>query len=538
MSGKKATDGASDTPMSDFFDDKLEEKDPLVTPLDHDPLFTPDREGTGTGKRKRETADSKATGGDAEAGRRASAAGEDGQDDDGKEDLAARRASIASSPAGGIPCPSPTPSVGGLGLDASGLTGAVEGEAHNPLLHGCRKLKNAFKIKHKISEGTYGVVYSAVDVKTGERVALKQMKVHPGHAENGFPLTSIREICLLLTLRHENLVNVKEVCVGDSADSVWMVMEYLEHELKDLLGLMKDFPLQFKDFRPAEIKSLLFQLISAVEFMHSHWVVHRDLKTTNLLYSNNGILKVCDFGLARQYGDPVRNMTATVVTMWYRAPEVLAGIRSVPYTQAIDMWSVGCIFAELFLKKPLFEGVKTDLEMLGEIFKLTGLPDETSWPSFWQSSFVRKLQRQSGTERPWKKYKPTWREKFPPPPNWMFKGDTLQLTDKGLDLLKKMMALNPQDRISAAEALNHDYFRETPAMTEKQNMPKFDDSNAKARSRKDRQKSVDQQQQEERERYHLGIGRYDSAGAVGVDANAFLAAMEQQDRDRRVRQKI
>uniref|UniRef100_A0A0G4G3D0 Cyclin-dependent kinase 2 homolog n=1 Tax=Chromera velia CCMP2878 TaxID=1169474 RepID=A0A0G4G3D0_9ALVE len=453
-------------------------------------------------------------------------------------------------------CPSPAPSVGGLGLSAAGVTGAAEGEAHNPLLHGCRAVKQVFDITHKISEGTYGVVYSATDKVTGERVALKQFRVYPSHTENGFPLTSLREIGMLLMLRHENVVKVKEVCVGEKEDySVWLVMEYLEHELKDLLSSHQ------LAFRPANVKCLMHQLLTGVQFMHSKWMVHRDLKTTNLLYSNHGELKVCDFGLARLFGEPIRPMTVPVVTLWYRAPEVLADIdpqalqsevrRPYPrfpeaYTQAIDMWSVGCIFAELFLGTPLFaaqnwkkgDPVDNEMDMLNRIFKLTGVPDESSWPAFWNSFLVKTLKKNLGEDGlPWKKKnnRPTWREKFPAPPVvGIFAEDSLKMTEKALDLLKKLLTLNPADRISATEALNHGYFRESPAMTERKNMPTFSDSNATARSRKDRQKSVDAKQQEERERYHMGMGRYDSAGGMGVGVNAagYLAMLNQQDRQR------
>ena len=132
-------------------------------------------------------------------------------------------------------------------------------------------------------------------------------------------------------------------------------------------------------FSNAEIKQLMVQLLRAIEHMHRHWFIHRDLKTTNLLYSNRGELVVCDFGMARKYDSPIAPYTKEVVTLWYRPPELLLG--SPTYTVALDMWSVGCIFGEMLAGKPLLPG-EGEVDQISKIFKLVGVPSEERWPGF------------------------------------------------------------------------------------------------------------------------------------------------------------
>ncbi|XVE92202.1 hypothetical protein REPUB_Repub01dG0076500 [Reevesia pubescens] len=238
------------------------------------------------------------------------------------------------------------------------------------MLQGCRSV-DEFERLNKIDEGTYGVVYRAKDKKTGEIVALKKVKMEK--EREGFPLTSLREINILLSFHHSSIVDVKEVVVGNNLDSIFMVMEYMEHDLKGLMETMK------QPFSQSEVKCLMLQLLEGVKYLHDNWVLHRDLKTSNLLLNNQGELKICDFGLARQYGSPLKPYTHLVVTLWYRAPELLLGARQ--YSTAIDMWSLGCIMAELLSKEPLFNG-KTEFDQLDKIFRILGTPNETIWPGF------------------------------------------------------------------------------------------------------------------------------------------------------------
>lgn len=150
-----------------------------------------------------------------------------------------------------------------------------------------------------------------------------------------------------MQLQHENVLDVREVVVGSGLKSVFMVMEFLEHDLRVLMENMRG------PFLTPEIKCILLQLLKGMSYLHANWIIHRDLKTANLLLSNQGILKIADFGLARQFGSPAPHLSPNVVTLWYRAPELLLEERK--YTPAVDMWSVGCIFAELLTRKPLFQ---------------------------------------------------------------------------------------------------------------------------------------------------------------------------------------
>ncbi|KAI3765953.1 hypothetical protein L2E82_16000 [Cichorium intybus] len=300
--------------------------------------------------------------------------------------------------------------------------------------------RNVFEYERlgKISEGTYGVVYKARDKKTGELVALKKIKM--GKEREGFPTTALREIQVLVCNQHPSIVKMKEV-VMDDFNGVYMVMEYIDHELKSYMEKMK------QPFSQSEVKRLMLDLLHGLTFLHENWVMHRDLKTSNLLLNNNGELKICDFGMARQYGSPVKEYTALVVTLWYRAPEVLLGMKN--YGTAIDMWSVGCIMAELLSKKPLFDGHR-EIEQIDKIFKTLGTPNEAIWPGYSKlpgvkSSFVK----HSGGGL---------RKRFPAA---SFMG-TPVVTEMGFDLLSRFLTYDPEKRITAEEALNHGWFRESP----------------------------------------------------------------------------
>lgn len=325
------------------------------------------------------------------------------------------------------------------------------------MLQGCRNV-DEFERLNKISEGTYGVVYRAMDKKTGEIVALKKVKMEK--EREGFPLTSLREINILLSLRHPSIVDVKEVVVGNSLDSIFMVMEYMEHDLKGLMETMK------QPFSQSEVKCLMLQLLEGMSFLHDNWVLHRDLKTSNLLLNNCGELKICDLGLSRQYGSPLKPYTPLVVTLWYRAPELLLGAKQ--YFTAIDMWSLGCIMAELLSREPLFNG-KTEVDQLDKIFKILGTPNETIWPG---------LSNLPGAKVNFVKHKYNLlRKKFPAT---SFTGSPV-LSDAGFDLLNSLLTYDPEKRITAEVALNHAWFREVPLPKSKEFMPTFPAQHAQDR---------------------------------------------------------
>jgi cell division cycle 2-like protein len=318
-------------------------------------------------------------------------------------------------------------------------------------LESCRSVDNYRKL-NAIEEGTYGVVYRAQCIHTGDIVALKKLKLSNERA--GFPVTSLREIALLLKLRHPHVVNLREVVVGREAGSVFLVMDFVEHDLWTLLhpsdeakngngnrtSSIDEKRTGARVFSVGEAKELLRQLLSAVAYLHGRCLVHRDLKTSNLLLSNAGHLQVADFGLARKLA--ASNLTPVVATLWYRAPEVLLGgvrkQRSFAYDAAVDLWSVGCVMAELFTGQPLFPG-KTELDQLDLIFKALGRP--------------RKEQRVDMLRL----------ERYPEHETLSQRAELCEaLGATGIGLLKRLLAMEPGDRITAAEALMHSFFAEPP----------------------------------------------------------------------------
>jgi len=198
--------------------------------------------------------------------------------------------------------------VGDCPSDSEESCGLMHGQRNINMLHSCRSVCE-FEMIKKINEGTYGVVYKARDKKTGELVALKKVKMNI--ERDGFPMSSLREINILLSLNHPSIVNVKEVVVDDF-DGTFMVMEYMENDLKGMMEVKK------QPFSISEIKSLVKQLLEGVKYLHDNWVIHRDLKSSNILLNHDGELKICDFGLSRQYGSPLKPYTPVVVTLWYR----------------------------------------------------------------------------------------------------------------------------------------------------------------------------------------------------------------------------
>ncbi len=336
--------------------------------------------------------------------------------------------------------------------------GAGDGGAVHPLTQGCRSVA-MFKPIHAIDEGAYGKVWLAEERASGTRVALKQIKFDKIHPNEGFPVTALREINTLLGLTHPNIVRMREVVVGSTADKVYCVMEFLPHNLRDFLERLSSGSF----FTQAECKCLLRQLLEGVAHMHAKWLLHRDLKTANILMDNAGRLVICDFGLARRFGTPLRPYTDTVVTLWYRAPEVLLGSRS--YGPAIDVWSIGCIFAELLTKEPLFM-VSTEAAALQAIFKLLGTPREESWPG-WKT-----LPLVAGLGAATRNYQPQpLRKALKLGGAYSYMGS--HISDVGLALLAGMLTLDPSARITAKEALNHAWFAEDPPPCDPRLMPSF-----------------------------------------------------------------
>jgi serine/threonine protein kinase len=198
-------------------------------------------------------------------------------------------------------------------------------------------------------------------------VALKKIRLE--HADEGIPSTAIREIALLQELSHPNIVQLKDIVHGEN--KLYLVFEYFNLDLKKYLDQVGG-PLQ-----PKSVKHLLHQLLLGLVHCHKRRIMHRDLKPSNLLIDPKGQhLKIADFGLARTFGLPLKSYTHEVVTLWYRAPEILLGQKV--YSTAVDIWSVGCIFFEMAHKRPLFYG-DSEIGQIFKIFKIMGTPTDESW---------------------------------------------------------------------------------------------------------------------------------------------------------------
>lgn len=278
----------------------------------------------------------------------------------------------------------------------------------------------------KVGEGTYGVVYKAQNAQ-GELFALKTIRLEA--EDEGIPSTAIREISLLQELQHPNIVRLHDVVHTER--KLTLVFEFLDQDLKKVLDLCEG------GLEPATCRSFLYQLLRGTAYCHQHRVLHRDLKPQNLLIGRReGTLKLADFGLARAFGIPVRSFTHEVVTLWYRAPDVLMGSRK--YSTPVDIWSVGCIFADMSNGRPLFPG-STDADQLQRIFKVLGTPNESIWPTI--------------TELP--DWKPDFTAYEPKP--W---GSVVPHLDyAGVDLMARMLRCDPSQRVTGRAAMEHDYFR-------------------------------------------------------------------------------
>lgn len=279
---------------------------------------------------------------------------------------------------------------------------------------------------NKLGEGTYGVVFKCKNNKTGEVVAIKKIKLES--EDEGVPSTAIREIALLKELQHPNIVCLKDVLMQEA--KLYLIFEYLTMDLKKYIDTHRKPRID-----PMLVKSWTYQLLQGLLFCHQRRTLHRDLKPANLLIDEHGAIKIADFGLARAFGIPVRVYTHEVVTLWYRAPEVLLG--SPKYSCPLDIWSLGAIFAEMVTKKPLFQG-DSEIDQLFRIFRVLCTPTEQLWPG------VTSL--------------PDYKETFPMWNTFNLASTMKAMEAKGYDLLMKMLVYDPSKRISAKRALLHPYF--------------------------------------------------------------------------------
>eukprot|EP00340_Litonotus_pictus_P001978 CAMPEP_0170525276 /NCGR_PEP_ID=MMETSP0209-20121228/10764_1 /TAXON_ID=665100 ORGANISM="Litonotus pictus, Strain P1" /NCGR_SAMPLE_ID=MMETSP0209 /ASSEMBLY_ACC=CAM_ASM_000301 /LENGTH=296 /DNA_ID=CAMNT_0010814461 /DNA_START=34 /DNA_END=924 /DNA_ORIENTATION=+ len=291
-------------------------------------------------------------------------------------------------------------------------------------------------MKEILGDGTYGVVYRAVHNKTGEVVAFKVLKKQK--EEEGVSPATMREISLLKELNHVNIIKLIETFFLNKKHVI--VFEFAANDLKKLLDSSN------KGLDKLTVKKFLYQLIKGMQYIHKNNMLHRDLKPGNLLLSETGVLKIGDFGLARGSGIPVTNYSHEVVTLWYRAPDVLLG--NLDYMDTIDIWSIGCIFAEMITGKALFQALN-EKNQVKEIFRMLGTPKEKDYPG------IVKL--------------PDWKEDaFEQYEAKSLKDCIPGLEDDGLDLLKEMLRIDPSKRIPLEKALAHRYFDEIREGIEKE----------------------------------------------------------------------
>ncbi|KAM4530086.1 cyclin-dependent kinase 6 [Odontesthes bonariensis] len=291
--------------------------------------------------------------------------------------------------------------------------------------------KLRYELLAEVGEGSFGKVYKARQVGEEQRLlAVKKFNFRWDAPEMGIPPFMIREVALLRKMgyfNHPNIVKLLDasaVPVGSTLD-LTLVLEYIDQDLSTYLSKVPAPGLSHDS-----IKDVMLQLLRGLDFLHTNLVLHRDLKPDNVLVSSRGEIKIADFGLARMHAFNIA-LTPGVVTLWYRAPEVL--LNSV-YMSSVDMWSAGCIFAELFLLRPLFKGY-SEVQQLQKIFEVIGLPPEEDWPQDSPISYSE---------------------------SWGPRGSCTELLPNldpdEKDLLSQCLLFSPSGRISAAKALAHPFF--------------------------------------------------------------------------------
>ncbi|KAJ3570454.1 hypothetical protein NP233_g4392 [Leucocoprinus birnbaumii] len=340
-------------------------------------------------------------------------------------------------------------------------TPKAEMEAYGRVFAGCGQQFD-YDLTTKLGEGTFGEVHKAINKKNGAVVALKRILMH--NEKEGMPVTALREIKILKALKHTCIVNILDMFVVRSTEkdplSVYMVFPYMDH---DLAGLLENERVKLQ---PSHIKLYMKQLLEGTEYMHRNHILHRDMKAANLLISNSGSLKIADLGLARSFDpnatrgglDPrgrERKYTNCVVTRWYRPPELLLGARQ--YGGEVDIWGIGCVLGEMFSRRPILPGT-SDLDQLEKIWQLCGTPNQHSWPNH------DALPGCEGVTR------------FPTQYARRVKQAYESVGAETGDLLDKLLVCNPRERITAAQALEHDYFWTDPLPADPKTLPVYEAS--------------------------------------------------------------
>ncbi|CCK68222.1 TFIIH complex serine/threonine-protein kinase subunit KIN28 KNAG_0A05580 [Huiozyma naganishii CBS 8797] len=293
-------------------------------------------------------------------------------------------------------------------------------------------MRESYSKENKVGEGTYAVVYLGTRQSDSKKIAIKEIKT--SEFKDGLDMSAIREVKYLQELEHPNVIRLMDIFMA--YNNLNLVLEFLP---SDLEVVIKDKSVLFTQ---ADIKSWLLMTLRGVHHCHRNFVLHRDLKPNNLLISPEGIIKVADFGLARAVPNPREILTSNVVTRWYRAPELLFGAKH--YTYAVDVWSVGVIFAEMLLRVPYLPG-KDDVDQMEVTFRALGTPTEKDWPSVSMFPSYNKLQI------------------YPPPSRDELRNRFIAVSSSALNLMCGMLEMNPGNRWSTVQCLESAYFKELPS---------------------------------------------------------------------------
>ncbi|XP_022970706.1 probable serine/threonine-protein kinase At1g54610 isoform X3 [Cucurbita maxima] len=305
------------------------------------------------------------------------------------------------------------------------------------------KRANNFIKLEKIGQGTYSSVYKARDIVRDKVVALKRVTFDNQDTESIKFMA--REILVLRRLDHPNIVKLEGLIISQASCTMYLVFEYMEH---DLTGLASRPGTSFTE---PQMKCYMKQLLSGLNHCHSNGVLHRDIKGSNLLIDNNGVLKIADFGLSVFFdSQSTVPMTSRVVTLWYRPPELLLGASQ--YGAEVDLWSAGCILGELYAGKPILPG-KTEVEQLHKIFKLCGSPSK----EYWNNSHLK----HSASMKPPQAYERCLREQYN------------DLPRAAVELMDTLLSIDPAGRGTAASALNSEFFTTRPLPCDPSSLPKY-----------------------------------------------------------------
>lgn len=302
----------------------------------------------------------------------------------------------------------------------------------------------------KLGSGQYADVFSAhLRTDPTQLVAVKKIKVGAEAKEFGISYDSLREIKFLQELSHPNIIRLISV-YSTKGQNLNLVLEQLPQG--DLLKLIQDT--QYVTYTAPDIKAWMLMLMRAIWFCHKNFVLHRDIKPNNLLIAANGEIKLADFGLARSFADPYHPMTSNTITIWYRPPELFFQAKF--YGDKVDIWSCGCVFAELIARDVLFRAwPESEINMLKLICEKVGTPNEENWPG------VTKLPGYLVPEEVYAlKSKQYWNDAF------------RAIGEDGVDLLMRMLTLDPRKRLSAEQSLKHEFWTQAPRPSKLEDLPR------------------------------------------------------------------